>query len=181
MTKQVIREYDWVEIVDPRFFIRCGYPLDPNTEQARISVEREEEIDRLLFSVLGWEYPRDKYRRTLAYYERAYKAVAAGLAFGYVKAKGMGGRERALHLTEPKPEVIGMRFQVLGKKYVKTGRYFPPSGSEDEYDPGGLTDPLTHVILRLGGRSGPDGRYYFPPSWIPQAHCNKVKNPHERD
>lgn len=102
----------------------------------------------------------------------------AAIARGRVRERGFGGRERQLIYKEtlpphPRdsefrhklwsassdqiPDCAGRVYEVFGKKLAKTGTYFAPSSGhgsgyepdDDWYEPGGLEDCKTHILLEI--------------------------------
>lgn len=141
MTKApVIRVGDRVRVLRDRFIDRIGYPLiwgmltdevesDPRTAEA--------------LRVLGWTG-----RRMPQEFVRAVAKMR-------VEERGFGGRERRIFYHEPGgfDQWQGSVLEVYGKRFAKTGTYFPPAGGvnsydgEEWYEPGGLDDCKTHIIL----------------------------------
>lgn len=97
----------------------------------------------------------------------------AAIAKQRVREMGFGGKERQLiykkTMTTPRNTLFGQLwtpsddevpdctdrvYEVFGKKLAKTGKYFAPSSGtsgyyepEDWYEPGGLEDCKTHILL----------------------------------
>lgn len=154
--RTVFRVGDQVQIVTPVRVIRAGYPLDKEgakkliTEKEILSIKNLlwSNIDLLNFSDLG-SFPEKPYWKT-----KAYEKIIDILAYCKLKENNFGGRTRQLFTTfdQNLTNKIG---QVIRKKVVRTGEYYPPSyfkGYFDdygEYDPGGLRNAKCHIVLQL--------------------------------
>jgi len=155
MTKRhVYREGDRVRIIRSRFIKRVGYALHPN--DLRDEMEGEQRYKDAL-DLLGYGDLKG----------RAYRKLLDAVCFAEVAKRGMGGKERTLHYYQTgtpeiftefdgfMPDYTGYDLTVSGKRCVQTGTYYAPSGGQHydgEYwnDPGGLTNPKTHVLLNVG-------------------------------
>ncbi|WP_372395228.1 hypothetical protein ABMY26_07095 (plasmid) [Azospirillum sp. HJ39] len=135
--KNVIRVGDKVRILDPRLFIRCGYPLCHKDVMADLEENRSADVQAVAekFGIAGQGVVRDR--------------LVSALAYGILRSKRFGGYERSIHLTDPRDHLGGLVATVADKAVVVTGSYFPPSGHCDDYDPGGLDGAKSHVILTL--------------------------------
>lgn len=154
--RNIIRVGDRVKIVNPEKFIRCGYPFDVAAERDRI-MSRHAHVLHTLINVID---PKNAQSADLVFNEQLppnYPGlidVAHALAKIVCVRNGFGGRTRAVH-TERVDWLTGVTCEVHSKRVVKTGEYFAPSGGYDSwvgehyYEPGGLTDEKTHVILTL--------------------------------
>lgn len=142
-TENIIRAGDIVRVVNPELVIRIGYDFSFEDAVKEIKATYGEEINGLLRKVKvhhkRWEIVED--------------AVVRPLAYELVRSKFRHGNERRLH-TQIREELRGAEVTVFGKKIAKTGTYFPPTGGDppyyDDYEPGGLRDCKTHVILEIG-------------------------------
>lgn len=80
---------------------------------------------------------------------------ATGVCKALVRHRNFGGKSRQIY-TEI-GELLNRTAEVYGRRVVKTGTYYGPSGGYDsysgeyDYEPGGLTDRKTHVLLRTDG------------------------------
>lgn len=171
MKKHVFIEGDRIKVINPIFVVRVGYPktisdyaekINPENIQRFIKSEIEETsyvkapINPLL---------EDKKPESFTY-TRDYPAVVWRIQkeMGYWMAKkdGFGGRERTLH-TVVLPEYKDKIYTILNKRVVKTGTYYGPCGGYDsysgeyDYDPGGLENMKTHILLSIHN----DSEFYF--------------------
>lgn len=140
----VIRVGDWVEIVKPEFFVRCGYPKTTADylEEARARYSKME------LGGIAW---RNR--------QRIIDQIAR--AIGY--ADHFGGRQRSI-FTETRESEKGQIYQVVHKKHCYTGvvhdSYWHRDSwtGEEDYEAGYL-DP---ALIGLG----PRGWDLFPPLTI---------------
>jgi hypothetical protein len=148
---EVIRVGDTVKIITPERFIRCGYPFDQVKATDDLMTYYRDEIDALIEKV----DPNPKYRNYIP--EGDYRALCGRIARIVAQRQGFGGKERTLH-TERDETLTGLRCEVRARKVHKTGTYFPATGGrsysvdygyDDYFEPGGLSDEKTHVILTL--------------------------------
>lgn len=156
MTKRhVYREGDRVRIIRSRFIKRVGYALHPN--DLRDEMEGEQRYKDAL-DLLGYGDLKG----------RAYRKLLDAVCFAEVAKRGMGGKERSLHYYQTaeqgevfvlgadwRPDYTGYELIVSGKRCVQTGTYYAPWSGQDyeggwDYEPGGLTNPKTHVLLNVG-------------------------------
>lgn len=150
---------DKIKIIDPQMFVRCGYPLTPQiVKEQHITDEEKKSITDFLstfgiteYGVLASYYSPRGSRRY--YYYKAFDAIMNIIAYNRVGQMQMGGNERTIH-TEYDPHKKDIVYTVIGKKVHRTGTYFPSRSSVDywgeyDYEPGGLANMKTHVILEL--------------------------------
>jgi hypothetical protein len=159
----IIRVGDCVRIIEPHIFVRCGYPLSFEDAVKVVEEKYQKEVDSMLEKI-GF---REFYDMTILGETVKMKMKSDGrgttedkiiraLAYEYVSREGFGGKERKIY-TDYKEELKGKEYTVTRKFVKKTGTYFPPSEeyhsyydySEYEYEPGGLVNEQTHVMLDL--------------------------------
>lgn len=138
--ENVIRVGDMVEIVDPEFFVRCGYPKSVDDEARRIAIEHTGSIRELLRKCDCPDYTH------LAGLK--INRIAREIAHLSLRSYGYGGNTREIY-TERNAERAGERYFVLRKKIVRTGKYYRSWGNGEDYEPGGLDNQACHVILTL--------------------------------
>lgn len=125
----------------PEMFVRVGYPT-------------------VWDDLIGELEPNQKVREFAESFGvrhggKAYREFLVGLCKAVNRSRGFGGRDRSIWV-ECRPDLLDQEFEILGKRVVRTGRYYPPSFSrggyewESEYEDGGLDNARTHVILDLG-------------------------------
>lgn len=155
--RDVIRVGDTVRVLRPRWVTRVGYPLvwtdlvdevraDPRTAEAlKVLGLPDSELDD----------------------ERQGSLVRA-VAMARVEQRGFGGNARSIHYMPigaedddpltlistnkvPCHGYVGRELIVTSKRVVKTGVRFPAwgsgSGPDYHYEPGGLDNCKTHVLL----------------------------------
>lgn len=166
--KHVYRVGDYVSIRNYRPIKRVGYPLiwtdlidevkkDPHVLAAfEVLCGRPAEPVKVVpqLAALLPPFAADAGDALPMYFIRA----AAMLR---VEQRNFGGSERQLIYEELDGVrgVEGGRFSISGKRVVQTGKRFAESGGtswtmdgpDDWYEPGGLENRKTHVLLTLGG------------------------------
>ena len=144
---EIIREGDKVEIVNPVFVRRVGYPLCLDDGVKAVSAIAGAEIERLLGMFHHVSHLAPPYSR-----ERNRRAIERALASEWLRSQGYGGRERSLHLVE-RPEFKGKVAWVRHMKTRHTGTYQPGHTYNTidgcESDPPYLDKISTHRIATL--------------------------------
>lgn len=150
--KHVYKAGDRVRIVNPELFVRCGYPLTFDDAKAFFEYDKEkmESIRNFVAQICGNKDPHK-----IKHYNM--DRIVSALAYTKVKLEGFGGLERTIY-TKRKEEFLNKEYIVHDKFVVRTGTYYGPSnsytyspwyGSEEDYEPGGLDNIQSHVILKL--------------------------------
>lgn len=151
--RHVYREGDCVRILrGDRMIHRVGYAITPDTVRDEVAASQGFK-DALV--ALGMDPHREG---------RAYRRLLSAACYAEVERRGFGGRERSIHYKEVVPygelhthdqmwDVSGREARVEGKYVVRTGKHYPPCSwtsyeGEHDYEPGGLEDAKSHVILR---------------------------------
>jgi len=145
----IIRVSDKVKIINPEFFIRCGYP---KSQKSEIEVVKKEFRHVILNMICSREkchsFDIDRHNHLL-------EKVCREIAYARLRNMGYGGNERKIY-TERLEEHKDKTFRVVSIKFCKTGKYYPPSGpsgggyyAEDDYESGGLANEKTHKILHI--------------------------------
>jgi hypothetical protein len=171
MKPKSIQVGDWVGIVTPEIFVRCGYPMDYRETLDKVSVTCHAEIRHFIQDCVKKFYiPK---REAYPYCQRK---IAAALAYQLMQELRFGGTSREIY-TKTIESVRGLVFQVMGRRRVSTGRYFPSETTysadwEREDIPGGLSDRHDHTILELEDPANRVGeKYYFE---IEARHVEKA-------
>lgn len=172
MSKSV-RVGDRVEVVVPKEFIRCGYPMDYGEVAEEVAKEHLKEVMTLINKVAGGDYG------VLEYFEKnplkstcgsTARKIVQALAYAKCKNERFGGSTRLIY-TKDSPEIAGYKGLVTDIKWVVTGEYYAPSYYESmdggDYEPGGLTDQKRHKILEVS----PDKTYQH--FWIEAKNTKK--------
>ena len=169
----VFRPGDLFVVKTPVITTRWGYPLSHQDATKHVEGTLSAEI-AALFSKLGAQLDAERtaedmksvglIRFAVAKAEISHwdvKRVVSGLASHWLKLQGFGGNTRSLH-TREEPALKDVECQVVGRKVVKTGtRYAPWSSGPDyngeyDYEPGGLENEQTHVLLQFYPTCGLD-------------------------
>lgn len=149
----VIRVGDYVEILKPETFVRCGYNLTTDEIlEHHITPEQHKLLDALLLSV-GYS---DKSSIFLNKKEdRNYNDLEKAFARIVLRSKLWGGRERKVH-TKFEPEFLNAVGKVISKRYVKTGLYhsggpvgYSYYGEDYDYEPPYLENENTIIIYDI--------------------------------
>lgn len=146
--------YDRVRIVNPLIFVRCGYPLNKKRVRETLITPEQEEAVRVMLRKfdLYYDYPIEELLTTPSKKDTVVEKILDVISGFLLLQHGFGGKERTIH-TEERPELKGAILRVINKQVVKTGTYYAPSYTYDyyngghEWEPGGLNDMKTHVIL----------------------------------
>lgn len=157
---KIIRIGDYVKVINPTIFIRCGYPLGLNDMRKEVVDQYGEEIEKLIKNIMG-ERKDDKLIKSLGEFKvpptiresRIFYDIVNSFAYPKLVAKNYGGKERTLH-TELCPQIKDTKARVNGIRMVVTGIYnqghsgYTYEGDWDGY-PSYLSDTKSHKILKL--------------------------------
>lgn len=176
-----IRQGDQVIIRKPETFVRCGYPMDVETEAKRIEEEQRDAILAIFHDEGVGKYLKnsiDLFSLRNEQDARSFRKVCREIAYAKCKAEGFGGSERTIY-TKSQPELQDMKARVLEVKMCKTGKYLPASSHYvydyacTEYEPAELYDQKTHKLLRIHCQC--DKKVFRPPSdlWIEAVNVEK--------
>lgn len=201
-TKDIIRVGDTVEIVDPKLFIRSGYPMylpDVVKElrnkrqvadlvgsliQEAVRGIQENEDKRGIFAYLPfWRHERLRERKmffeeigTTFDLSTVEYQIYRALAQRKMEYQGYGGDRRSIYLSEPIEELRGKIVRVVSKKVVKTGirhrGYSSQYPAEEDYEAPSFTTEGTHIILGFYQREVPIEP--LKEVFIPRDHVKKV-------
>lgn len=151
----IIRIGDEVKIINPNFFIRCGYPLSLKDEIKEINKHYGKATRDLMNQIVDGKKAIEEPEKTE--YEcpphSCQYEFFKYLAYFRLMAKKFGGNERTLH-TEYHQEFKDKITTVTFIKFVKTGIREPGFSSRSFYDgyecePPCLSNQKTHKILEL--------------------------------
>lgn len=136
---------DLVKLVEPKEYLRTGYPLYLPAVIEDIE-ENQTELLRSVLKVAG--FPPDFQNR------KVIQKFINALAYGQIYQKGFGGSERTIHEGDLPEWVLTERFRVTKKYSTMTGTYYGPSyyrsyEGESDYEPGGLDNQTYNTILVL--------------------------------
>lgn len=144
--KHVYRIGDRVRIVNPKFVLRVGYP---QTAGDLFKGFRDHPKLHEAAVLLGIIPERGELPHRVA------NEFASGAALAANRYQGFGGKQRSIHYyAEPTAE--SYTSEIYRKRVVQTGTYYPPAGGgggwdDYWYEPGGLDDRKTHVLLLVDG------------------------------
>lgn len=159
---QIFRRDDLIQIKNPEFFVRCGYPLSLKDKMNELdnSKEYKERLLDFMCSVgLAGKIDNDSFGnevfRQIPYNtpDIEYK-VTKEIAYGLLRKSKFGGNKRKIY-TVTIPELKDKVFRVFDKRIVNTG--IRVNGSSyggygefyDDYDPPYLGNQKSHVILEI--------------------------------
>jgi hypothetical protein len=128
-------------VVNPEFFVRCGYPMTVHDELQKVLDEQSDGIKAFLREC---GVPYDGWPQNFP----AVQQVARIIAYERCKAAKWGGKQRAIY-TKRFDDLAGETFVVQSVRFVKTGEYCPGhNGYDDDYNPPYLLDEKTHRIVQ---------------------------------
>ena len=180
---RIIRIGDMVKIINPEFFICCGYPMSFRQACEEVK-ERYKDKIRAFIDDVGLISSKDSLQQDQSGpYRRTCAKIVSALAYDYMGKKGFGGGERRIYTKRCEDHLKMQEVEVTNIKFVKTGEYHPPSGeydswnSEYHFESGGLSNETTHKILCL--------EYWWPfpvgpvwegaePGWIEAKNVEKL-------
>lgn len=151
--KHVYRVGDRVRVLRPRWIKRIGYAL---VWTDLIDEVNKDPRSRAAMEILGVP-PRKYVLDPESEYELPHE-FARAIAMHRVAQRGFGGDQRQIMYLDGPFGWQGERgavLEVYRKSIRKTGTRFPATGGvtygwdgpDDWYEPGGLTDEKTHIIL----------------------------------
>jgi len=163
----IIRVGDYIRIITPQIFIRCGYPLSKKDVQEDVIKFFGKVIEDLIYSAGHGDKFIDRHENNIFILgntmdegngrnKKIYNEIVDALAYRRLIYKGYGGNERSVNVEFHK-EYINAKAQVVDIKHVISGiynrgnaSYFDSYSGEYEYTPPYLSDTKTHKILGLG-------------------------------
>ena len=197
--KDVIRDGDYVKIITPNIFVRCGYPLNKKiVMDTLITKEQKEAVVQMLLAFGLKRPPEDmlayqlswKMDSTLA--DKAFDKVIYEMAGVVLQKERWGGNERLIYY-DYKPEFQDATCYVQGKRVVKTGThevghsYRGYYDDYDDYDPPYLSNEHTHVILSARVIDSIDGKVPYgteieiEKTWVHKVDRDKIGHESQED
>jgi hypothetical protein len=156
--KPVYHRGDLVEIVEPRLYVRVGYPMGFDGVRGELTEKYHNEVMRDLYALrdakiaAGWPAHLAEALPVL------HSEILRQMTLQHLHKHHFGGNERTIH-TKLDEQWRGRHVRVDSKRVVKTGRYRCGCAGggyfEDDGCPPELRDVKTHVILRVSW-DGPD-------------------------
>lgn len=152
--KTVFHVGDKIRVLRPKFIERVGYPLvwtqlmaevknDPRTLKAwkvlhNRPITQESTLQEICAFAGG------------AFQESMSQEFLRAVAMLRVQERGFGGADRKIIYYQKSP--IGSLWQdtiftILSKRTAKTGKYYSPSGDDEDFESGGLDECKTHILL----------------------------------
>lgn len=134
---------DKIEIINPELFVRCGYPIDPESEDFVLSWDEKSAIEKLLvsFGFNGKQKDILRLQLTVKMIHEKWKHL------------GCGGNERTIYTSKDPFIKIGDVFTVYDKFRCVTGTYVKEFNQYDyftgieQFDPAHLENQKHHTIL----------------------------------
>lgn len=141
---KVFRCGDLVRIINPKIFVRCGYPLSKEDIKRDYIKEDQKDLIKNLISSFSFGLSQDKDRET-------YDKILDILAYRILEKEGFGGNKRDI-ITRTDESKLNKVYKVFRKRFVKTGvrtcwgLNYHSEGYEAPY----LSNEKTRIILGLG-------------------------------
>jgi hypothetical protein len=154
---------EFVKIVIPRQFLRCGYPLSIKDIMNQEFEEIEAACRRMVAALENRAAPEihqatpDEWGSLLVAANpvsttsaTVHGMICAAIAAYRLEQRNFGGNMRAIvENDEFVPFSVGELWVVTEKRFVKTGKRYPSWSSEDDYEPGGLEGEQTHCVYTV--------------------------------
>lgn len=186
-----IRTGDYVEIIRPLRFIRCGYELTPGIAGEIILRDHEQDVVEFLHRLgiitpkcnyaipqLEWDPETRETRRKmpkLRHDHRAMKKFLSGLGYLYTHAHKFGNPHRQIFNDEfDAAEYVNCQLKVIDKASVVTGFYCPPGGDGEDYEPGSLSNQQNNSIVRLNLAAPELDHSTHPGFWMEARNLRKM-------
>ena len=185
---------EFVKVVTPKEFVRCGYPLCMKDVMEQQYEEIEKDCRRVFAALENRKLPQESQsvitevpppedffavavsrtpgvENTMS--PTVHGMLCAAIAAWRLEEQNFGGNERII-VERDSPFAVGQFALVTGKRFVKTGKRFrslsygPDHNGEYDYEPGGLKNESTHCVYLI--EQGP------MKSKILAEHCERVSN-----
>lgn len=175
---------EFVRIVTPKEFVRCGYPLTIKLVMEQQFVEIENDCARMFAALEHRPIPLEAVPPPEDEFDLGFSVLAvkessnmsatvhgmlcAAIAAYRLERQNFGGSIRSI--TERDGVCYpGDTVTVIKKSLVKTGKRYPASSyREDDYEPGGLENEQTHCVYTVQKNS-----FKFK---ILAIHCELLSN-----
>jgi len=145
---KIIRVGDYVKIIKPDVFIRCGYPMDFKEQTKVVLKDHHKDIQKFLKDIFNIQDEFSLFEEDIRLYSFCEEKIAKAIAYVQCKNAGFGGKQRKIYI-EYVERFLDVEGFVSNIHFVKTGTYYAPGGTEWDYDPGGLINEETHKILTI--------------------------------
>ena len=152
---KVFRYGDTVKIINPEFFVRCGYPLTLEDAKERLVSQKQREMicallnENYCIDKIGYAEPTidDLSFRDVDSHSFYHKILDEVAYFQLYKAR-FGGSERKIY-TKRLDNLLNHEAVVISKRTVKTGTRVNGYYDEDGGSPPYLSQEKTHIILTV--------------------------------
>lgn len=146
---------DFIEIVEPKFFVRCGYPLTIKSVREMLFKNNPENVKVLerMLTHFDIDYPIPAYE-LMGMVGGVGEDIQTAIAKEILVKMKWGGKNRDIY-TKEIPELKGRSFLITDMKVCYTGVHVHGGGhsysyyGECEYDPSYLGDAKAHRIFKL--------------------------------
>ena len=154
---------EFVRIVTPKEFVRCGYPLSIKDVMGQQFEEVEKDCVRMFAALekaaLLAEDPAPQVEfgfipAVLALNKApnmsptVHGMLCAAAAAYRLEQQNFGGKERII-VEKDGLFQTGQLWLVTGKRTAKTGKRYPATRYHDDYKPGGLENEKTHCVYTV--------------------------------
>jgi hypothetical protein len=159
---------EFVKIVTPKEFVRCGYPLTIKLVMEQQAEEIEKDCARMFAALEKKPEPVEEpeaqdepgfFSLRLSEVSATMSPTVHGMLCSAIAAyrleqQNYGGSIRAI-VEQDGPFEAGELWVVTNKSLVKTGKRFPSWGGQDlrtgewDYEPGGLENEQTHCVYSV--------------------------------
>ena len=163
MKRKLPKVGDYIRVIVPLTFVRCGYPMTKEEALEKVNAEYSQNVEDLFTDIFS---KSDKKLMPINKHSVIFKPSGNNvrelskikikdiLAYEYLRHYRFGGRERKIYVAKA-PQLFRKICKVIGWKNVNTGSYYSPSNGYDSYtgeydnEPGGLDDMRSHKIIEI--------------------------------
>lgn len=151
--KSKIKVGDHIKVINPEFFVRCGYPLCLADVREKLGKDLGTKIDDFVDEVMGCTITDRRFIIDDRKNREVYNRILTALSRFYMVQNRFGGSERKI-FTKSFPDRKGKTF-VVHKKSVKITGYYVKGWSDisyygdGEYQPPYLENQKRHNLLHL--------------------------------
>lgn len=145
--KVVYHVGDCVTVIEPRTFVRVGYPLTLESARAHVTGNHGKEVNDFLSR---FEPDLDITQDYKLFYD-----VVDAIARHHMRVMRFGGKERSIYTELDESLRNSNGWTVISKRVVKTGTYTPGFPDYDgDYCAPYLANEKSHVLLSLVSNRG---------------------------
>jgi hypothetical protein len=161
--KEYARVGEFVKIVTPKEFVRCGYPLTIKLVMEQQFEEIEKDCARMFAALENKSAPVEEPEAqdesdffslrlsevTSTMSPTVHGMLCAAIAAYRLEQQKYGGDTRSI-VEKDGPFEVGQQWLVTKKNFVKTGKRYPATYyRDDDYEPGGLKNEQTHCVYSV--------------------------------